>query len=78
MHLRIGIANAKELEIIVEDPEAVVRAYRGALDAGDDLMTIESRDGAEVVLHVPSVVYIAGEPPTRGSIGFSAAAAEAS
>ena len=74
MHVRIGIANAKELEVHVEDADALVAAYEKALKNDDVLLTVEERDGARTVVAVASIVYFATDAPDRPGIGFAAEA----
>ncbi len=59
----------------VEDPGAVIDSFVAARQDGEAMLTIEEKDGAEVIVVVDAVVYFAGEPPAKGGVGFAAAEA---
>lgn len=72
MIVRIGVANAKELEVEVEDADALVAAFEEALENDDVLLTVEELGGARTIVAVGSIVYFATEAPGRPGIGFAA------
>ena len=72
MIVRIGVANAKELEVNVDDVDAVIAAYEKALKDEDILLTVEESGGGRTIVAVGSIVYFANEAPGRAGIGFAA------
>ncbi len=73
MHVRIGIANAtKELDVLVDDPGALVTAYEAALKNDDVMLTIEEKGGARTIVAVGAILYFAMEAADRPGIGFVA------
>ena len=72
MIVRIGVASAKELEVEVDDADAVIAAYEKALKNDDVLLTVEEAGGARTIVAVGSIVYFATEAPGRSGIGFAA------
>jgi len=74
VNVQIGIAEAKELEVQVDDPDALVAAYEAAVEAGEVMMAIEESDGARAVVAVGAIVYFRMESISRPGIGFVAEA----
>jgi hypothetical protein len=72
VHVRIGVANAKELEVQVDDPAALVAAFENALKDDEVLLTIEEKNGARTVVAVAAILYFAMEAADRPGIGFLA------
>ena len=74
MHVRIGVANAKELEVYVDDAAELVAAYESALKNDDVLLTIDEKGGGRTVVAVAAIVYFAMDAADRPGIGFAAEA----
>ncbi len=71
MRVRIGVANAaRELDLEVDDAEAVAAAYEKAVADGDHLLWVTESDGKRHGVVVSAVVYIEFEPDAQRSIGF--------
>ena len=72
MHVRIGIANAKELEFDVDDPEALVAAYQSGIKNDELMLEVEQIDGSRAMVAIGAIVYISLDAPDRPGIGFAA------
>jgi len=72
VNVRIGIANAKELEVEVEDADALVAAYEKALQGADSMMTIDEADGSRTIVSAEAILYFSFEPSEKPGIGFAA------
>ncbi len=70
--VRIGIAAARELEIEVKDPSAVVSAYEKALKKGDPVLWITDMREHQFGIAVASVAFIEIEKPQDRGVGFGA------
>ncbi len=73
MRVRVGVVNAKELELDVEDPQTVIDAYEKAAEAGAKLFWVTQNDGVRFGIVADHVGYIEIEAERASSIGFSAA-----
>lgn len=71
MDVRIGIANAKELEVNVEDADALVAAYEKALKDGQAMMTIPEHGGSRTIVAVEAILYFTLDAPEKPGIGFA-------
>ena len=71
MRMRIGIRQAKELELDVEDSQAVVDAYEKAVADGDHKIWITENSGHRHGVVTELVAYIDVEPEELKQVGFS-------
>lgn len=71
MHVRIGIANAKELEVKIEDADGLIAAYEKALKDDQAMMTIEEHGGSRMIVAVGAILYFALDAPEKPGIGFA-------
>ena len=70
--IRIGVSSARELEIQVDDPEAVSAAFEKALKSDDELLWVTDARGHRFGIAVESIAFIELEEPQNRGIGFSA------
>lgn len=71
MRVRIGVSNAtKELDLEVEDAQAVIEAYHKAEDDGDRLFWMTETDGRRHGVVLAHVIYFELEADKSKSIGF--------
>ncbi len=71
MRVRIGVANAtRELDLEVDDAEAVAEEYERAAGADDRIFWITESDGKRHGIVTEAVIYVEFEPEERRSIGF--------
>ena len=72
--VKFGLSDtARDLDLEVEDAEALVTAFQKAIDSGDAVLWITEEDGHRHGLVVDKIVYIDVEPErTRRGVGFSA------
>ena len=73
--VKFGLADtARELDIEVEDAEALVSQFQQAVDGGEPILWITEEDGHRHGLVVSKIVYldVEAERVKRGGIGFSA------
>ena len=71
MHMRIGVRQAKELELDVEDSQGVVDAYEKAVADGEHMIWITETNGRRHGVVVELVAYIDVEPEELKQVGFS-------
>ena len=72
--VKFGLTHiGRELDIEVEDADAVVAAFQEAVDNGDPVLWITEDDGHRHGLVVDKIVYMDVEPEkAKRGIGFSA------
>lgn len=73
--VKFGLADtARELDIDVEDADALVAQFQNAVDGAESILWITEEDGHRHGLVVSKIVYIdvEAERTERGGIGFSA------
>ncbi|MDJ0791626.1 MAG: DUF3107 domain-containing protein [Acidimicrobiia bacterium] len=70
--VRLGIEAARELEIDVEDPEAVSTAFEKAVAGDEPLLWITDAKGHRFGVAVDSIAFIELEQPEQRGIGFGA------
>jgi hypothetical protein len=68
--VRVGVASARELEIDVEDPDAVREAFEKAVAAGDLVLWIEDVRGHRFGVFVASIAFLEVEQPEQRGVGF--------
>ena len=71
--IKFGLTDvARELDLEVEDGEAVVSAFESALDSDTKLLWVTAKSGRRHGLVVDKIVYVDVEPPKedRPGIGF--------
>ena len=71
MHMRIGVRQAKELELDVEDSQAVLDAYEKAVADGEHMIWITETNGRRHGVVTELVAYIDVEPEELKQVGFS-------
>ena len=72
MRVRIGVVNAKELELDVGDADEVVAAYEKAAKVGEKLFWVTQESGVRLGIVASKVGYIEIEPDKSTKVGFSA------
>ena len=71
MRARIGISHAtKELDLDVDDSQAVVRSYEEAEAAGERIFWVTETEGRRHGIVVASVLYFELEVDRTSTIGF--------
>ena len=68
--VRVGVDSARELEIEVEDPDAISTAYEKAIESGDPVLWITDAKGHRFGVSVASVAFIEFERPEQRGVGF--------
>ncbi len=71
MRVRIGIKQAKELEIDVSDTKDVLDAYEKAVADGEHMLWVTEKDGRRFGVVTDSIAYLEVEPEEFKSVGFS-------
>ena len=71
MRMRIGIKQAKELDLDVEDSQAVIDAYDKAVEDGDRMLWITAKDGHRHGVVTELIAYLEVEPDELKQVGFS-------
>ena len=71
MRVRIGIRQAKELDLDVEDSQAVLDAYDKAVADGDHMLWVEEKDGQRHGVVTELIAYLEVEPEAVKQVGFS-------
>lgn len=68
--IRIGVKSARELELEIDDPDAVVTAFEEALKSKDTVLWITDVEGHRVGISIESVAFIEIEEPKDRGVGF--------
>ena len=71
MRIRIGIRQAKELDLEVEDSQEFVDAYEKAVADGEHMVWIAETNGHRHGVVTELVAYIETEPEELKQVGFS-------
>jgi hypothetical protein len=69
--VRIGIRQAKELDLDVEDSQAVLDAYEKAVADGERMLWVTEKDGRRFGAVVELIAYIEVEAEGPKRVGFS-------
>ena len=69
--MRIGVRQAKELELDVEDSQAVVDLYEKAVADGEHMVWVTETNGHRHGIVTELVAYIDVEPEELKQVGFS-------
>ena len=71
MRVRIGIRDAKELDLDVEDSDAVLKAYEKAVADGERMLWIIEKDGRRFGAVTELIAYLEVEAEGSKRVGFS-------
>jgi hypothetical protein len=70
VNVRIGVRSARELEIAVEDGDAVATAYEKAIKGKDTVLWITDTKGHRYGIHVDGIAFVEIDQPTQRGVGF--------
>ncbi|MEZ5175659.1 MAG: DUF3107 family protein [Acidimicrobiia bacterium] len=68
--VRIGLASARELEIVVDEPDTVVSAFEKAVKGKDAVLWFTDVRGHRFGITVASVAFIEIDKPQQRGVGF--------
>ena len=68
--VRIGVESARELEIEVEDPDAISASYEKAIENDDPVLWITDAKGHRFGVSVASIAFVEFERPEQRGVGF--------
>ncbi len=71
MRVRIGIRQAKELDLEVEDSQELLDAYEKAVAEGERMLWITEKDGRRFGAITELIAYIELESEESKRVGFS-------
>lgn len=72
MRLRIGVSEAtKELDVEVEDSDAIIVAYQKAVEQGDRMLWIDEESGDRLGIVIEKILYFSVDAVSRVEVGFS-------
>ncbi len=71
MRVRIGIRQAKELEIDVDDSQEMLDAYDKAVADGERMLWVTEKDGRRFGVVTDLIAYLEVEPEQFKQVGFS-------
>ena len=71
MQLVIGVTNAKQIELDVADPDAVIADYEKALADGDRLVWVVEEDGRRHGIVAEQIAYFEIESEKKTQVGFA-------
>ena len=73
MRVSIGVSNAKQLDLNVENPEAVIEDYQKAIDEGQRLLWVKEKDGVRHAIVAETIAYFELEAESTKQVGFGVA-----
>jgi hypothetical protein len=65
------MSSARELELSVEDPDAVATSYEKALKGKDNVLWVTDTRGHRFGVAIASIAFIEVEQPVERGIGFA-------
>lgn len=68
--VRIGVRSARELEIQVDDGDAVAAAYEKAVKGKDTVLWVTDTRGHRFGVQVEGIAFIEIDQPTERGVGF--------
>jgi hypothetical protein len=68
--VRIGVKSARELEIAVEDGEAVAAAYEKAVKSKDTVLWVTDTRSHRFGIQVDGIAFLEIDKPTQRGVGF--------
>jgi hypothetical protein len=68
--VRIGVKSARELELEVDDPQAVSSAFEKALKGKDSVLWITDTRDHRFGIAIDSIAFIEIERPADRGVGF--------
>ncbi len=68
--VRIGVRSARELEIQVDDGDAVAEAYEKAVKGKDTVLWVTDTRGHRFGVQVEGIAFIEIDRPTERGVGF--------
>jgi hypothetical protein len=68
--VRIGVKSARELEIVVEDGDAVAAAYEKAIKSKDSVLWVTDTRGHRYGVHVDGIAFVEIDQPSQRGVGF--------
>lgn len=68
--VRIGVKSARELELSVEDGEAVAASYEKAIKGKDAVLWLTDTRGHRFGIQVDSIAFVEIDQPTHRGVGF--------
>lgn len=71
MQMTIGVTNAKQIELDVEDTDAVLAAYDKAITDGERLLWVTERDGTRHGMVATQIAYFELEAERKTKVGFA-------
>ena len=71
MRVKIGMSSTpRELDLDLEDPDALAAAFEKALSEGDAVLWVTDEEGRRHCLVVDKIAYLDIEPARDTTIGF--------
>lgn len=68
--VRIGVRSARELEISVEDGDAVASAYEKAVKGKETVLWVTDTRGHRFGVQVDGIAFVEIDQPTKKGVGF--------
>lgn len=71
MRVKIGMSSTpRELDLDIEDPEALVESFEKALSGGEPVLWFTDEEGRKHGLVVEKIAYLDIEPTRSTTVGF--------
>ncbi|KAA3641607.1 MAG: DUF3107 family protein [Armatimonadetes bacterium] len=68
--VRIGLASARELEIAVDDADAIAATFEKAVKGKDTVMWVTDTRGHRFGINVNSIAFVEIDQPEDRGVGF--------